>query len=1043
MRYPTDEQSSEHSINGGETVSGAVRRVAPPMVRRFLTLLFSDLSNSTRLGAVLEAEHYADLLGHLHKAYRSIIARHAGTVVRIQGDGVLAIFGHPDALEDDGRRATEAAIDLHALVRSLRVEPTHAQVGTLTLHTGIHAGLVLLGPGDVVRGRFELMGNAPNIAARLSDAAGPDEILVSEETLGAERHFFVTGSRRELALQGTTQPLAALPIIERARIDNRYEARSQRGLSAFVGRERELAAMALALGEATGGHTRNVVLSAAPGLGKTRLAHEFLHRCTAEGRNVLRGYCEHYRGAQPLQPFLQMVRMWFELANAPTAADIAQRIDDGLAEIDPELCSLREPLLQALLVNEPAVPGRPRRAPQERLSALVKFFHALAVHRPLVLFIDDWQWADDASYQVLAALRAQPGASLLALLATRGFSAGDMLLEGGVERLELQPLSDPEALETAHRLLPTANPFVLREICTYAGGSPLYIEELCHGAAHGPASDLQGRFAGGAVWLHVLIEARVARLPEALVALVRIGAVIGQVIPVWLFERITGCAVGDERVHALATEDLIYPGEQAGTLRFKHGITRDVIYEAVGLHQRKALHLEIAQVVLGALGAPTLSGVNMLESLAYHFDAAGQFADAAHYAELAGDQAVGASALDSAQAQYRAALAALDRLEPTPARADRRGAIMQRLGFACVFDPSRDDLPLFKRALVVACATGSTLAVARAQYWLGYLHYGLGDSVEAIKHIELALQAAAACGDDRLLVQVRATLGQALAAAGRYAPAAVLLNDAISVKQTHRSGAGLAVGLAYSLVCKAYILGDRGEFAQAHECFDSALTTAGAGEHQVGASIRGWCAAVLLWQGRWAEAKGMAVQGRRIGERVRSLFTLSMGTSVVAFAEWQLERNERALQQMTDTLAWLTPRGNGLFTSLTHGWLAEALVSAGRPAEARQHAARALRRGRRLDLIGGAMACRAMARLAASDGHGPHARRWIGRALDIATARGSAHERATTSLCSAEVELALVRPDLAEPLLDAALAGFEAMRMDWHGERARRLRLRL
>ena len=406
-------------------------------------------------------------------------------------------------------------------------------------------------------------------------------------------------------------------------------------------------------------------------------------------------------------------------------------------------------------------------------------------------------------------------------------------------------------------------------------------------------------------------------------------------------------------------------------------------------------------------------------------------------------RALAASALDRAQAQYRAALTALQRLEPTPALARRWNEVAQRLGLADVFDPSRADLPLFERALALARAAADAPMLARALFWLGYIHYALGDQREAIRWIREALQAARDAGDERLRVQAQATLGQVLGAAGRYGAARPLLDEAIAVKRSHRRGSGVAVGLAYSLTTRATLLGDEGDFGSAWRDFDDAFALVGDVPHEVAASIHGLHAAVLLWQGRWAEGRDAALRSYRIAQRVRSLFTLTMGRAAAAYGDWMERGDPQALQDLLDAAAWLAPRGNQLFASFIHGWLADALVAAGRPAEARRHAAQALQRARRLDLLGGAMACRAMARQEARDGRRGPAERWLARAQAIAAARGSAHERAATMICRAEVELALGAPQQAEAPLAEARDAFAMLGMTWHAAQAGRLARRL
>ena len=166
---------------------------------------------------------------------------------------------------------------------------------------------------------------------------------------------------------------------------------------------------------------------------------------------------------------------------------------------------------------------------------------------------------------------------------------------------------------------------------------------------------------------------------------------IGAIVPAWLLELVTGCAEGDPLLAALADEDFLFRGEREGTLRFKHGITRDVIYDSVGLRERRVLHLQIAETLRAS--ASEYGEDEPYEALAHHYGAGGDAEATAHYAELAGDRAAGASALDRAQAQYEAALAAIEQLPESDENTARWGRIAQSYGRAGVFDPSRNPAP--------------------------------------------------------------------------------------------------------------------------------------------------------------------------------------------------------------------------------------------------------------------------------------------------------------------------------------------------------------
>ena len=268
------------------TMSADNRDPAVPSTgeRRRLTVLFADLVGSTLLSREMESEQFSDLLARLREIWHQSVARHGGRVIRTQGDGVLAVFGYPRSGEDDGRRAAEAALDIQEAVGLLRQEGVPLSLLPLRMHSGIHAGTLLLAEGDIECGRFDLVGDVVNTAAHMSQQAAPGQILVSLDALGPHANFFELGPGPH-----PFDPASGMPrlhaVLGRGSATRRFESTARRGLTPFIGRDEIMASLLEFLGRPASVPPRCAVVVGNAGLGKNSI-----DRATPA---AVRGRCDH------------------------------------------------------------------------------------------------------------------------------------------------------------------------------------------------------------------------------------------------------------------------------------------------------------------------------------------------------------------------------------------------------------------------------------------------------------------------------------------------------------------------------------------------------------------------------------------------------------------------------------------------------------------------------------------------------------------------------------------------------------------------------
>ena len=1009
------------------------------------TLLFADLCDYTALTEASDPEEVAPLLRRVRDVVERVTRKYGGVVNEWRGDGALCIFGVPSASEQDAKHAIEAALEMHDAVHGLE-EGLQAPVGFhACLHSGLDSGLVFARERPGVDG-YDLIGDAVNTAARLCALASRDAVLVSKATIDGVKELYETEALEPLALKGKKDPVLACRVLGRSDISTRFAASQRRGLTPLVGRETALDRLVDTLQDALQGRLRLVSVVGSPGIGKTRTLEELKRRVPAPLR-VLEGYCESEPNATALQPFIAILRQifGFEASTSPAAA--LQRVEAVLREIDPELCERKDVFLHLLGLGALRSPSPiPDLVQRSLVSGLVQLFRALSRSGPLVLMLDDWQWADDISRQVLGGLlRLLAETPTLIAIGSRDLS-DPLLTEGGV--VTLDPFTHRESARVIAAILPySLNLGLTQTIHERAGGNPLFLEELCR-ALPSEAPSGEEDLVGSRVpsTLRGIIQVRAERLPELPARVLRAAAVIGVELPFWLLSQVCGVADLKAALDVLVGADLVHPANAQGAFRFKHGTTREVVYSSVRLPERRRLHATIAEVLEAS--AAEAQRREPHEELAYHLAGSGDYGRAAYFAELAGDRASASSSLDHARQQYRAALDALGRLPQNPDLERRWIALVDKWAAASLYSPAPEHLELIQRAGELSLRLRDLATATRAEYWLGWFCYAFGDQPVAIQYCRSALQRAEEIQDERLTGQLFLNLAQSLAAAGHYDEANAYFAKGLEVKRQTFSGkpeAGrkegrVPLGFSYALACKGLVHGDLGQFPEAYACFDEALSPLQGTGHALEGSCLGLLGMVQLLQGEWDAAVATVARARATAERVNGPYVFAMSRAISGYARWALERSPEALADLLQAVKWMEGRGAQLFISFNYAYLADALTDAGELEQAHYYATRALARSEQWDRLGEAMAHRTLARvLARQEPQRENARAHLEQAMNAARARNSARDTAMGNLEIASLHAAWGEQPEAARAADDARATFAGLGMTFYERKAREL----
>lgn len=609
--------------------------------RRVLTVLFCDLVGSTELAESLDAETFRALLLDYQQRVGELCRRYEGQVAQQFGDGLLLQFGYPEAHDDDTERAIRCACDLLA---SFARPQAQAQ---LSLRIGIHTGAVVI--GSAAPGREPLAtGPGLHLAARLQTLAEPDTILISEASFRLVPGLFVTRDFGPQKLRGLAEPVRVHQVLQPSGVRSRLEAAAR--LTVFAGREHELALLDAGWHRALNGEGGALLLSAEPGLGKSRLLMELRARLAGQAHSWLECRADALKRHSAWQPVLDLVRRGLALKDGDDEALQLQRLEQGLdrANLDlGETLPLIAPLLGLSVPERFAAPALgPALRRQRTVTALADWVRHLAHAQPLVLVFEDLHWSDEASLAFLGALMSDLASRPILLLMTARTEFGPPWPPRmPLARCVLDPLPQADVNRMLSDLTERAplSPALAALVHERAGGVPLFVEELARElieTAHSASGVLPDARSVPAS-LHGLLLARLDRLGPAR-ELIQTAAVIGREVPHALLQAVAG--LDDSTLRARLAR-LIEAGllHRRGTppetvYVFKHALIRDAAYDTLLASVRARVHGLIAATLESRFSERARAEP---EVLAAHFEAAGKALDAARWhrcgAERAGE----------------------------------------------------------------------------------------------------------------------------------------------------------------------------------------------------------------------------------------------------------------------------------------------------------------------------------------------------------------------------------------------------------------------
>jgi len=868
-----------------------IHELIPAVVeRRQLTVLFVDLVGSTALSGRLDPEDMREVMGAYQNAVAGGVARFEGHVAKFMGDGVLVYFGWPRAHEDEAERAVRAGLSIIETVGKLATSVKES----LAARVGIATGLVVVGDliGEGAAQEEAVVGETPNLAARLQTLAEPGDVVVGEATRRLLVNLFDLDDLGPQELKGFAASVRAWRVVGESRTEGRFEALHGLRLPPLVGRDQELALLLERWRLAKGGEGQVVLLLGESGIGKSRLVRELCEAIRDERHFHLLHQCSPHHTNTALHPVIRQLERATGFSAADTIDAKLDKLEALLRLATPNIDAIAPLFANFLSISAEGRYGALDLTPQQRrdrsIEALVGQVLALSRQRPVLFILEDAHWIDSMTEILVAELIARvTNAAVFMLITHRSDHALPWTghphltsvtlnrLSRGQGRRIVQSVGGDELIES-----------VIDRIVARAEGLPLHIEELSKSLLESPTP---AEDAAIPTTLKASMMARLDRLGNAK-QIAQVGSVIGREFSYPLITAISHLSKDDTdaALASIVKSGLFYQHGTApeASYQFKHVLVQEAAYESLLKRRRQQLHARIATLL-----EEQFPGTVEFEPelLAYHWEQGQKVERALDYRLRAAGKADRLCAPWEAVTHYLRALELIEQLAETP---DTRRKFLETLLSLIVVRGSfwrnatedRQGRRYVEKALAVAREISDLSAIARIEAFEGT--YWISEQL-----LDDALAHAEASGDDATRAEVAMHNAGYLGFAGRFEQSLAHTKRAIRIFEQLGDQLNLGFALAGSARCWSARAG----------LLEESLQFAGAARRIVAdtgnLSVKSWLpmeAEPLMYKGSWERAVQVAEEGLPVAWEIGNWFVVQYASTWAAIAYLKLNRLQDA-----------------------------------------------------------------------------------------------------------------------------------------------------